>query len=338
MVNDRRRLFEPIRYDDGSAQMRIYLDREETRRVGTDVETMARFLDTAVRALAEIRAGDWDTPSIEVVTGLEELPGAIQRQRQEETVFALEDLIPRLEAIRVTALRGYRAHGASHADLARVMGVKRSTAQSRWNALEATRHEWEEWARTGRDPRYPAPATGECDGVSVGVLIVDEQGRHLMFDRATPPVGCAPVAGHGDDHGSPEQTARDEVSEELGLTVSVLTQVTGGWRPNRCRRHVPEGQTPGHHWTIYRATVTGDLTPSERETRNARWLTTAELQDLTDRTAAYARGELTDAEFIARPGVEPVWAWWLNVLGIVGVDEADMARIEDLAERTPVTA
>jgi hypothetical protein len=150
-------LFEPIRYDNGTAEMRIYLDREETRRIGTDAETMATFLDTAIRALAEIRAGDWDKPSTEVVAGLEELPGALQRHRQEETLFPLDNLIPRLEAIRVTALRGYRAHGASYADLARVMGVKRSTAQSRWGAIEGRRHDWEDWARTGRDPRDPRP-------------------------------------------------------------------------------------------------------------------------------------------------------------------------------------
>ena len=51
---------------------------------------------------------------------------------------------------------------------------------------------------------------------------------------------------------------------------------------------------------IYRATVTGTLAPSERETRNARWLTVPQIQALADRTAAYASGQISDQEFTAR--------------------------------------
>ncbi|RAY16333.1 NUDIX hydrolase [Actinomadura craniellae] len=186
--------------------------------------------------------------------------------------------------------------------------------------------------RTGCGPRSPA---GVCDHASVGVLVRSGTGRWLMFDRATFPAGVAPAAGHVDDHGGPEQAARDEVAEELGLTVADLRRVAGGWRPNRCRRAVAEGRTPGHHWTVYRATVTGDLAPSRRETRNARWLTDAQLQELTDRTAAHARGRLDAAEFAATPGIEPVWVWWLHVLGMVTVAGDDLARIQALAERPP---
>lgn len=110
-----------------------------------------------------------------------------------------------------------------------------------------------------------------CDNTSVGIVITDHQGRYLMFDRATFPPGTAPAAGHIDDHGTAEDAGRAEVEEELGLTVTGLTHVTGGWRDNPCRR-LPGARSTGHRheWTVYRATVTGDLTPSAHETKNVR--------------------------------------------------------------------
>ncbi|MEU9270055.1 NUDIX hydrolase [Streptomyces sp. NPDC048251] len=105
-----------------------------------------------------------------------------------------------------------------------------------------------------------------CDNTSVGIVITDHQGRYLMFDRATFPPGTATTAGHIDDHGTAEDAGRAEVEEELGLTVTGLTHVTGSWRDNRCRR-LPGARVTGHDWTVYQATVTGDLTPSAARRR-----------------------------------------------------------------------
>lgn len=171
-----------------------------------------------------------------------------------------------------------------------------------------------------------------CDNLSVGVLITDRAGRHLMFDRARPPVGVAPVAGHIDDHGGAEDAARAEVAEEVGLTVTGLTPLRSAWRDNRCRR-APGPRGIGHRWTIYRAEVTGDLAPSAEETRNARWLTPAEVQTLADRTAAYAHGEVGDTSWAAAPGIEPVWVEWLAAAGIVAVTPATLSLIDRLAGR-----
>ncbi|MFE3517574.1 NUDIX hydrolase [Streptomyces sp. NPDC059166] len=110
----------------------------------------------------------------------------------------------------------------------------------------------------------PSPVTSEdtCDHTSVGVLIPGPEGL-LMFERATPPTGLAPVAGHIDQHGSPEQAARSEVAEEVGLTVTRLHPLLTQWRPNRCRR-TPTGPV-GHQWWILQAEVRGTLRPSARE-------------------------------------------------------------------------
>ena len=166
-----------------------------------------------------------------------------------------------------------------------------------------------------------------CDNTSVGVLIRDGYDRWLFFERATPPAGIAPPAGHVDDHGTYEDAARAEVHEEVGLTVVDLQQVTGGTRTNRCRRLVGK-EGPVHHWRVYRATVTGGLKPSKRETRNARWLTREEIQSLAERTAEHAWGTVSDADFAADPGIEPVWVGWLAEVGLVGMLDADLCAIE----------
>jgi hypothetical protein len=42
------------------------------------------------------------------------------------------------------------------------------------------------------------------------VIITDEARRYLLIERATPPFGMTPVAGHVDNHGGPDVAAREE--------------------------------------------------------------------------------------------------------------------------------
>ncbi|MHC5701947.1 NUDIX hydrolase [Streptomyces tirandamycinicus] len=176
-------------------------------------------------------------------------------------------------------------------------------------------------------PAVPAPGgrVRLCDHASVGVLISSPSGL-LVFERATPPVGIAPVAGHVDQHGGPEQTARDEVTEEVGLTVTHLHLLMDQWRPNRCRR-TPSGPV-GHHWWIFQAEVSGSLCPSPREVRAPQWIHPDQLQQHALRTAAYANGCLNREEFEREPGLEPVWCRFLHDLELVTLPAADLDRIE----------
>lgn len=173
-----------------------------------------------------------------------------------------------------------------------------------------------------------------CDNTSVGVIITNAAGDYLMFERATFPPGVAPVAGHIDTHGTPWDAAKAEVAEEVGLTVTGLFHVTTGRRNNRCRR-LPGPRGVGHEWWIFRAEVIGDLDPSERETRNARWIPAAELQALADRTSTYARGGISDADFAATPGLEPVWVQWLHEEGAIDLSPGELRHIDQLANTTP---
>jgi len=172
-----------------------------------------------------------------------------------------------------------------------------------------------------------------CDNTSVGVIITNAAGEYLMFDRNTFPSGVAPVAGHVDTHGTLRQAAEAEVREEVGLVVLSLTEVATGWRNNRCRRQ-PGPRGIGHQWTIYRAIVTGDLDPSERETRNARWINHSDLQTLAERTSTYARGGLTDAQFAKAPGLEPVWVQWFYEAAAIELEPGELRLIDQIANAT----
>ncbi|MEU7838393.1 MULTISPECIES: NUDIX hydrolase [unclassified Nonomuraea] len=137
----------------------------------------------------------------------------------------------------------------------------------------------------------------------------------------------APVAGHIDAHGGPEQAATAEVTEEVGLTVTRLHLLHQGWRSNRCRR--PTGGTVGHQWTIFETQTSGQLHPSAREVRAPRWVHPDELQQYAQRTAAFA-GQITAAESAARPGLEPVWVRFLHDLQLVAMPGEALDRIDDV--------
>lgn len=180
-----------------------------------------------------------------------------------------------------------------------------------------------------------------CCNSSVGALILDRDDRLLMFDRNTPPFAVAPPAGHVfDEHGDrddKEEAYRNaacaEVFEEVGLTVTSLKRVWSGWTDPRCRRESTVSGRFGHEWRVFKVEVTGQLAPSERETRNARWLSWKELQELTDRTVDWARGEVSDVSFASQPGLEPVWVLILSEIGLVRADVADVNRVMAEANR-----
>ncbi|MFI6510839.1 NUDIX hydrolase [Streptosporangium sp. NPDC050855] len=310
----------------GGSEIHLRLGVAETKLLGEAALHLTAGLDTALRAIAELRAGAWD----HILPGPDDdgRSGARQRQRMEETMHALaRDLIPRLEAIQAATLRRWKAEGASYAAIASAMGLSnaagapnRATAQSRLRALEAAEPSpLERWV-CGQDTH----ARDVCDHTSIGVIVTDEHGRYLLIERAEYPHAWALPAGHVDDHGNPWKTASEKITEGIGLTIGQLEHMTGGWRPNQCCRLVRQGSTPGHHWTIYRAIVASAPVPSADKTRVTRWVTGAELQALADRTAAYARGKVTETEWAASPGLEDVWRWWLRRVGIL--DTTDVAR------------
>jgi len=113
----------------------------------------------------------------------------------------------------------------------------------------------------------------------------DNRQRPLMVERAKAPYGIAPVSGHIDDHGSPEEAARAEVLEEVGMIVTQIRSHGGGWRDNACSRESgPRGV--GHHWSIFFAQVANSVGTLELdEIVSIRWYEPDEVQRLARRTA-----------------------------------------------------
>lgn len=151
-----------------------------------------------------------------------------------------------------------------------------------------------------------------CDHTSVGILIWRDR-RLLLIERRKPPPGFAPPAGHVDDHGSYEDAARAEVREEVGLEVVSLRLLGEGRRDNPCRRI----DGTWHYWKIFEAQVKGEPNRSHEETKGLLWADDEVLQKLASRTLTWQSKKLSDQEWIASPGIEPVWLQWMSELRVI---------------------
>jgi 8-oxo-dGTP pyrophosphatase MutT (NUDIX family) len=167
--------------------------------------------------------------------------------------------------------------------------------------------------------------TKYCDHTAVGVLISSPAGL-LVFERARPPARIAPVAGHVDQHGGPEQAARNEVDEEVGLTVTSLHLLTTEWRPNRCRR--PTSDRVGHYWSVYepRCPDRSDLLPRRCAPPDGYPRTSSSSTHTAPRRTP--RDSLSEEQFTAEPGLEPVWVRFLHELELVTLPDDTLSLIE----------
>ncbi|MEW9530732.1 NUDIX hydrolase [Microbispora sp. NPDC049125] len=171
-----------------------------------------------------------------------------------------------------------------------------------------------------------------CDNAAVYMLIQQpSDGRWLTFDRVKPPWGVAGPAGHIDEHGDPVDAMYAETEEEVGLKVTdYQLLVFDSWRDNTCRR-LPGPEGVGHKSYLYEVEVTGTPRPAAEETAKLRWRTNTELQALANRTVDYAHGRISNADFKASLGMEPVWVEWFRVAGAITVTPEEAAVVDRLA-------
>lgn len=315
--------------------------REDLRR---DMAALEYDTEMLLHALAALRTGAWDGPD---PTDHGAGPGGAQRQLMQTALYGADQALPRIEAIRALALHGLRTHhGASHEDIARMLGVSRATAQARWRAIEAKKPPMWHWALGDTET-----SDDVCDGESVGIIVQLPRGSSqvLVFDRARFPWGVAGPAGHVRPHGTltrqpgiPDQPAHRaaavaELAEEVGLQADPrdLEHIAHGRMNNRCRRS-PMGETHAHWWNIYRLTRwSGRPRIGEDEVKNLRWVDVTEIHTLAHRTLALAQGRITPEEFRADPGAEPAWVRWWRDARMVLMSEDELAAIEALAAAGP---
>lgn len=145
-----------------------------------------------------------------------------------------------------------------------------------------------------------------CDNQSVGVILRHED-EILLIDRATPPYGLACVAGHIDEHGTPEQAVIAEVYEEVGIELpeGALTPLIAGVRVDLACRRIGGDH---HMWHVFTAdSPTKEVVRAEREVAGHRWVGSAALEQLIERSLATSP--------VTTPGqdlLEPVWARFLS--------------------------
>lgn len=70
--------------------------------------------------------------------------------------------------------------------------------------------------------------------------------------------------------------------------------------------------------------------PSAEEVRAPRWLHPDQLQQHAHRTAAYADGQLSEEQFTAEPGVEPVWVRFLHEFQLVTLPDDTLSLIDKI--------
>lgn len=152
----------------------------------------------------------------------------------------------------------------------------------------------------------------KCDHKSVGMLVWRDD-KLLLIERRKPPFGFAPPAGHIDGDGSFEESVKRELKEEVGLEAKSIQLLIEGRKDNPCRRE----DGGWHYWKIYQAKVTGQLRPSEDETKQAGWYTKEQLLQLSRKTEDYLSGRISDEDWQDSPGLESVWYEWFKELEII---------------------
>lgn len=151
-----------------------------------------------------------------------------------------------------------------------------------------------------------------CDHTSVGI-VVERDGRILLIERARGAIGFALPAGHVDGDTNYEAAAVRELHEETGLRGLHLELLATARKENLCRR---EGGT-WHQWKVYRAVAEGNIVPSRDEAKRVGWYSLEERKTLAKRTKDYQTGKITETDWQAFPGLEPVMYDWFTELHLI---------------------
>ncbi|MDR0397782.1 MAG: NUDIX hydrolase [Candidatus Nomurabacteria bacterium] len=151
-----------------------------------------------------------------------------------------------------------------------------------------------------------------CDHTSVGMIVFNEDREILLIERKKPPFGWAAPAGHVDGDPSFEEATVRELREEVGLRALSCTLMLDEKINNPCRR--VDGSW--HHWKVYKMNTTGEIEQSEDEVKTYHWTDAGILRHLLEKTQRYENKEMTEQEWEADPGLEPVWKHIFDKIGI----------------------
>ncbi len=166
-----------------------------------------------------------------------------------------------------------------------------------------------------------------CDNTSAATIVKDGNGRILMIERKKYNPGFALPAGHQDGN-TPEDAARRELSEEVGLKAGKMKIVFTRDLPNPCKR---EGGSH-HFWTVFEIEDwSGEVRSSEDEVKKYLWADSTAISEMArklenfmvqnnlsfDDFPALVRASNESEEWKADPGLEPAMYPIFKTLGLI---------------------
>lgn len=172
----------------------------------------------------------------------------------------------------------------------------------------------------------------QCDNTSSGIIF-EKDGRILLIKRFNYPEAIALPAGHLDGD-SPEDNAKKESEEEVGIVPRELKLVWKGDINNPCKR---DGGNH-HFWHVFRVSVWSNELKAGSDAKEAFWVSIDELKAFAKRTEYFMKKynilytevytltcaifgdpamKRTDPEWKINMGLEPVWYKILKELRII---------------------
>lgn len=155
----------------------------------------------------------------------------------------------------------------------------------------------------------------KCDHKNVGVLIYKKGGKLLLVERMKRPYGWSPPAIHVDHDGENfKAAARRAVLEKAGLDAQKFVLLLKRTCENKCLRR----GGGWHNLRVFKTTLwRGKLKRSERETKDAQWVSQSKIRALASLTEAYLKGKISSRSWQRNPGLEAVWHKIFKNLGII---------------------
>lgn len=140
------------------------------------------------------------------------------------------------------------------------------------------------------NPKEGRTKQGAAKHYSAGVII-KKDGKYLLINRAIFPPGYASPAGHVDKTETPEQAAKRELKEEVGLEAKKLKLLIHEEIPgNLCHFGVSV-----HEWFVYDCEWKGTVKVS-KEAKDWGWYSPEQMKKLT---------------------LEKIWDYWFRKLEVL---------------------
>jgi 8-oxo-dGTP pyrophosphatase MutT (NUDIX family) len=153
-----------------------------------------------------------------------------------------------------------------------------------------------------------------CSRKVAGVIIWHGNDLALQ-ERLTGAKGIAPSAGHLEETEDPEEAVRREASEETGLTLLHCALMATGRRFDKCKRFGSDY----HDWFVFEGHARNreDLRLNPDESVSIAWYQPFQVLELASRTEEFLQQRVSQADWEQRPGLEVVWYWWFQHLGVL---------------------